>query len=80
MLSNTVQRCLHRARLRLAHVGDAEHELERAVAARDARAVGDEHGARAVLGVRDAREDDAQCDCVQQLAPDYLRTGFSIGL
>lgn len=47
------------ANLRLAHVRDAEHELEDAVAARDGGAVADEHGARAVLWVADAREDDA---------------------
>ena len=40
--------------LRLAHVRDAEHELEDAVAARYDRAVADEHRARAVLWMADA--------------------------
>ena len=45
-------------------VGDAEHELEDAVAARDDGRVGDGDGAAAVLGVADARKDDADHDCV----------------
>ena len=60
------------ARLCGANVGDAEHELEGAVAARDGGAVRDEDRSSTVLGVRDAREDDPEGDCVEQLAPDHL--------
>lgn len=55
-----------------ADVGNAEHEFQSAVAAGNDSAVGDEDGARAILGVRDAREDDAQGNRVEQLAPDHL--------
>ena len=59
-------------RLGGADVGNAKHEFESAVAARDDGAVGDEDSARAVLGVRDAREDDPKGDCIEQLPPDDL--------
>ena len=49
-------------------VGDAEHELEDAVAARDDGRVGDGNGAAAVLGVADARKDDANHGCVHDQA------------
>lgn len=60
------------ARLCGTNIGDAEHELEGAVAARDGGAVRDEDRSSTVLGVRDAREDDPEGDCVEQLAPDHL--------
>ena len=56
--------------LGLPDIRHPEHELQRSVAPRDHRAVADEDGARAVLGVRDAREDDPQRHRVQQLPVD----------
>lgn len=62
--STTCKACVHQtgsnfARrvgpyLRAPHVSHAEHELQDAVPSRDDAAVGNEDGARALLGVRDA--------------------------
>lgn len=60
------------AHLGAPEIGDAEHEFQDAVAARDDRRVGDGDGAAAVLRVTNARKDDADHDSVHDQAHHRL--------
>lgn len=55
-------------------VGNAEHELQDAISPRDYSRVRDADGPTPVLGVRDARKNDAQGDRIQKEANDGLHS------